>query len=138
MNRDSAEKPASAGKWILVIAGQPAMRDLLERFLQFDGHFVSTAADGKEGLEKARLLPIDLVVIDLDVPATAGLEIRAEFGSDQATARLPMLFVSSWLKPHDLQKSANAGADGFLTVPFSITDLHRMVNSLVGPAPKRS
>ncbi|HTB79562.1 MAG TPA: response regulator [Opitutaceae bacterium] len=129
----SQAEPAKA-KWILVIDDQPMIRDILERFLQMDGYFVSTAAGAAEGMDRARSLPIDLVVLDLDLPWSSGLTARAELRSDPALAHLPLLLISSRLSKRDLQKMATAGVDGFLTMPFSLAEVRETVSRLLGPA----
>lgn len=127
--------PSAAGKWILVVDDQAVMRDILERFLQAGGHFVSTAAGSEEGLAKAQLLPIDLVVLDLDMAASGGFQLAAKLKSDPATSCLPVLFIGARCKAEDLRRIAAAGTDGFLAVPFSFSDVRRMVNGLLGLPP---
>jgi adenylate cyclase len=132
MNDDVPVKKTPAPKWMLVIADQPTLRDILERFLQAAGHFVSTAADGLEGLDKARSLPIDLIVLDLDLTASGGFEVCAKLKSEAVTADIPVLFISTRLTVLDLSKLAVAGGDGFLAMPFSLAEVRQTVNRLLG------
>lgn len=124
---------AAAGKWILAVDDQPVMRDVLERFLQAAGHFVSTAADAGEALFKLRLLPIDLIVLDLDMPG--GVQLAANLKSDPATASRPLLLLSARHKLHEFRKLTVTKSDGFLSVPFSFGEVCRMAESLLGLAP---
>jgi len=128
--RDAAPKKK---KWVLVIDDQSTIRDVLDRFLRGGGYFVLTAADCEEGLGKARLLPVSLVILDVDLLGADGAALRAELKSDAATAHVPALLVSSKLPKRDLQKIADE-RDGILTMPFSLKDVLETVNRLIGPA----
>ncbi|HTQ31680.1 MAG TPA: response regulator [Opitutaceae bacterium] len=117
-----------AGKWILIVGDQPVLRDILERFFQAAGHFVSTAADSREGLAKAHMLPIDLIVLDLDMAGSFALAVKLK--NEPATARVPRLLISARLKPHDLAKIPGAEPDLFLSVPFSLADVRRLLKGM--------
>jgi len=120
-------------KWILVINHERTIRDVLERFLRVDGYSILTAAECDEGLHKARLLPVKLIVLDVDLPMSNGLTVYTRFKSDAVTAHLPLILVSSRLPMQELQKMA-AATDGFLTMPFSFTEVREAVSRLLGPA----
>jgi two-component system alkaline phosphatase synthesis response regulator PhoP len=128
-----SEGAAVNSKRVLVINHERTIRDVLERFLRVDGYSILTAAECDEGLNKARLLPVKLIVLDVDLPMSNGLTVYARFKSDAVTARLPLLLVSSRLPKDELQKMA-AGTDGFLTMPFSFTQVREAVSRLLGPA----
>ncbi|HXA14168.1 MAG TPA: response regulator, partial [Opitutaceae bacterium] len=121
-------------KQILVIDDQPLIRDLLGRFLQADGHRVITAVDGREGLAKARALPPDLILLDVDIPALNGFEVCATLKDEPATASVPVVFISARLSIHDRGRMEAAGAAGFLAKPFSLAQLRGVVGSLLGMA----
>lgn len=123
---------AGRKKSILVIDGQPTIRDVLDRFLRAGGYLVLTAADFEEGLTKARLLPVSLIVLDVDLLRSKAGEARAKLKSEAATAYVPVLLISSQLPKRDLQKIAD-GRDGVLTMPFSLTDVLETVNRMIGP-----
>jgi DNA-binding response OmpR family regulator len=128
MSDDAAVKR----KWILVISNEPTIRDIVDRFLRLDGHLVLTAADYEEGLGKARLLPVSLVVLDVDLQGPNGIALRTKLKNEAATVHLPVLLISSRLPQHDLQKMADS-TDGFLTTPFSLKEVLVTVNRLLGP-----
>ena len=129
-NDAMSEGPAAKTKWVLVINHERTIRDVLEQFLCVDGHFVLTAAECAEGLDKARLMPVSLVVLDVDLPMSNGMTIRDRFKSEAFTARLPLLLISSRLPKHELHKMA-AGTDGFLTMPFTFLEVRESVNRLL-------
>jgi CheY-like chemotaxis protein len=125
-------KEAGKGKQILVIDDDPMMRDLLLQFLQADGYRVITAADGREGLAQARSLQPDLVLLDISMPAPNGLEVCATLKREAATAQMPVLFISARLTAHDVEQMKAAGASGFLSKPFSLVEMRRAINLVLG------
>ena len=131
-NDAMSQGAAAKTKWVLVINHERTIRDVLERFLNVDGYSVLTAAECAEGLDKARLMPVSLVVLDVDLPMSNGVTVRDRFKSEAYTARLPLLLISSALPKHELQKMA-AGTDWFLTMPFSLKELLGTVSRMLGP-----
>lgn len=125
-------KANAASKWILVISGQPIIRDLLERFFQVDGHFVSTAAYGSEGLDKATILPVDLIVLDHELFLAD--TVRTRLKAEAATAHLPVLWIGNGHSRQDGQPPALAATDSHLTLPFSYSQMRETANRLLGLA----
>jgi CheY-like chemotaxis protein len=120
-----------AGKRILVIDDQPLIRDLLVQLLEADGHCVFTAANGGEGLASARTRPLDLVLLDVDMPALNGFQVCAELKNGAATAQVPVIFISARFSAHDLQQMAAVGAAGFLPKPFSLAEIRQAINRVL-------
>jgi CheY-like chemotaxis protein len=125
------EIPATA-KRILVIDDQLLIRDLLSHLLGADGHQVFTAPSGKEGLVLARVLPCDLILLDVDMPGLNGLEVCAELKRESETAHVPVLFISGRRSAQDLQQMTAVGAAGFLSKPFLLEQVRQTVNGILG------
>jgi PleD family two-component response regulator len=105
---DAMSKPMTGRKKsILVIVGQPTIRDVLDRFLRAGGYLVMTAADFEEGLSKVGLLPISLIVFGVDVLGSKAGEARARLKSETATAYVPVLLISSQLYSSPWWSSSN-------------------------------
>ena len=119
----------ASSKWILVVSEQSVIRDVVERFFKIDGHFVSTAVDGDEGLIRARSLPIDLVVLDSDLSLSS--TIRDQLKSDEPTAHLPVLWVGVQPSVRDFRPGAVTETDGLLTYPFSFAQMREAANHLL-------
>jgi DNA-binding response OmpR family regulator len=127
------EPPAtnfSASRRILVLSAEPVIRDLLERFLEIDGHQISVAADRSEGAAKA--LSVDLIVLDSDL-AESG-EVRAQFKADTATSHLPVLWVGTRRSKENFEPPAATGTDSVLPMPFTFSQISQAVSRLLGPA----
>lgn len=102
---------------ILIIDDTEHLRAVLELTLKFKGHAVETAADGREGLERARAAgPFDLIFCDIEMPVMNGIEFvkrfRAEFG-----AETPILMLTA--EGDELvAKALAAGATSYIAKPF--------------------
>ena len=118
---------------ILVVDDDPLIRRLIATTLEdVSGFDVLEAGDGQEALEVAgRELPA-IVFLDVEMPRLDGIEAcrRMREGSRTGQATIVMLTAAG---DHDVERRAGeAGADLFLTKPFSPLDLLRLVDRLSG------
>jgi len=105
---------------ILVIEDDCSLRYYLRATLQSFGYRVEDAAQGKEGARKtARLCP-DAVLLDLGLPDMDGLDLTAEL---RGWTKVPIIIVSARCKEEDKVRALDAGADDYLTKPFSSAEL---------------
>lgn len=102
---------------ILVIEDDPSVRTLLERGLAYEGYLVETAEDGERGLEAARDRPADLVLLDVMLPGMDGLEVLRRLRS--VSQDVPMILLTARDKPEHQVEGLEAGADDYVTKPFS-------------------
>jgi DNA-binding response OmpR family regulator len=102
---------------ILVIEDEQKMAKLLCQGLTEEGYHVLVAHDGKEGLDLARSPGLDLVVLDLMLPGIGGLVIAQTLR--QEGNRVPILILTARDGDDDIVRGLNAGADDYLTKPFS-------------------
>jgi putative two-component system response regulator len=131
------EKPkeiAATAKQILVIDDQHLIRDLLMQLLQADGHQVFVAASGREGLVLARVMPLDLILLDMNMPGLSGIEVCAELKREAETAHVPVIFISGRRNAQDMQQMTAVGAAGFLPKPFLFEQVHKTVNRVLAAA----
>jgi two-component system KDP operon response regulator KdpE len=122
----------SAGR-ILVIDDDPQIRRAMRATLTARDYEVSDARTGEEGLEKLRTSALDLVLLDINMPGMGGLEtcrlIRS--GSDVA---IIMLTVSNSEK--DKVNALDAGADDYITKPFSMPELLARIRAALRRMPQ--
>ena len=130
---NSSKKANPESKWILVVDNKPVIKDIFERFLWRDDFYVLMAANCDEAIDQARLMPVSLIVLNVDLPGSQGVPVRAKLKHEAVTARLPLLLISLELPKHDLQTMAD-GRDGFLSMPFSAAEVREVVSRLLGPA----
>jgi two-component system, OmpR family, response regulator MprA len=114
---------------ILVIEDEERIRQFLKRGLTYEKYSVDTAIDGQEGLDKARDNPPDLVLLDVMLPGIDGLEVcrRLRAASDD----VPILMLTAKESIEDRVAGLNAGADDYLTKPFSFDELLARVRALL-------
>ena len=97
---------------ILVIEDSRVLQAGIKRELTKAGHQVSISSDGQAGLDAARTLLPDLVVLDMMLPTLAGTEILAALKGDPATSGIPV-FVLTGLAQRNQEKLMHAGAAGY-------------------------
>ena len=106
---------------VLLIEDDPRIREIVERGLGARGFVVSSAPDGEAGLELAGKLDVDLVLLDLLLPGKSGLKVLEELRSMRP--RLPVIAVTALDDQGSKVGGLDAGADDYVTKPFSVEEL---------------
>ena len=103
--------------WILVVEDEPSMREALRQGLEEENHTVTVAADGIEGIHAAETLNLDAILLDVMMPGMSGIDLvrRLRAGGRQT----PVLLLTARDAAHDVVRGLDAGADDYLTKPFS-------------------
>jgi len=125
----------SAGRQsVLVVDDDPFIRKLiattLEDVAEVDLH---EAADGLEAIEVARAEQPTLVFLDVDMPALDGIDACRRMREDPTTKRSTIVMLTAAHGDSVERRAEEAGADLFLTKPFSPLDLLRLVDRLSAP-----
>jgi two-component system phosphate regulon response regulator PhoB len=123
---------------VLVVDDQPDLRNLLKVSLSLAGHEVSLAADGRRGLDMARELRPEVVVLDVMMPGLDGWSVLASLKSDPepAVASIPVLMLTARTEDLDMIRGGIEGAVRYLTKPFAIDDLRDAVAGAVADGPE--
>jgi DNA-binding response OmpR family regulator len=106
---------------ILLIEDDPRICEIVERGLAMRGFVVSSASDGTTGLELARKLTVDCVILDLVLPDRPGLQVLEDLRT--ARPQLPVIVLTALADVPSRVGGLDAGADDYLTKPFSIEEL---------------
>ena len=106
---------------VLLIEDDARIREIVERGLGSRGLVVTSAPDGPTGLDLARKLEVDLVLLDLMLPGMSGLEVLEELR--MAKPRLPVVALTALDDTSSKVAGLDAGADDYLTKPFSLDEL---------------
>ena len=114
---------------ILVVEDDKKVASFLERGLREDGYSVDVAHDGSEGSLKAHVHDYDLLILDVMLPGKTGFEILAELRRRQSS--VPVLLLTARDASEDIVRGLDAGADDYLTKPFSFEVLLARVRALV-------
>lgn len=115
---------------VLIIDDNNGMRAYLRSILK-DRYNVSEAADGRQGLEKARREAPKLIVCDVMMPVMDGLEFTRQLKEDIATSHIPVVLLTARSLPEQREKGYETGADSYLTKPFSGQVLLSRIDNLL-------
>ena len=108
------------GVRILIVDDEKAIRRTLRASLASRGYIVTEAATGTEALEKSVSSHPDVIILDLGLPDIDGSEVIGEI---RKRAKTPIIILSVRDEIADKVAALDAGADDYLTKPFSITEL---------------
>jgi DNA-binding response OmpR family regulator len=116
---------------VLVVEDDPVILRLLEVNFELEGFTVLLAHDGAEGIEMARTHRPDVIVSDIMMPHTSGLELVETLKVDVDTKAIPIILLSAKAQTSDLKTGMDVGADDYVTKPFEPLDLVERVNLLL-------
>jgi DNA-binding response OmpR family regulator len=116
---------------VLVVDDDPVILKLLEVNFEMEGFSVVRAADGAEGLERAREVLPDIVILDVMMPRMTGYEVAKALREDEGTAHIPIIFVTARAQSSDVERGMDLGVDDYVTKPFDPLDLIARVNVLL-------
>lgn len=116
---------------VLVVEDSPGIQRLIEVCLRPLGVEMSTADDGPAGLEAARRIRPDLLVLDIGLPQMDGWEVLRNLRADDDTAALPVLVLTAHAEEESRRRATDGGADGFVTKPFQPDDFRTEVRRLL-------
>ena len=105
----------------------PGVRGLVRVVLTGAGHEVAVAADGQEVWDGLHRHPPDVLVLDVRMPGPNGLELLDRVRADPHLGTLPVVMLSARAAPHEVLEGLAAGADRYITKPFSPDDLLQAV-----------
>jgi two-component system phosphate regulon response regulator PhoB len=116
---------------ILVIEDEVDIADLIMFNLQRAGYEVLKAHDGISGTNMAMEQRPDLIVLDLMLPGRDGYSVFREIRRDTRTTRIPVIMLTARAQTEDRIQGLEAGADDYLTKPFSPKELVLRVNAIL-------
>ena len=117
---------------ILYIEDHPAQRDIMAQMLELSGYEVAVAADGVDGVERARSWSPDLILMDLRMPRMDGFEAIRELRKDPNTADIPIIAISAWASAKHKERAMDAGANEHFTKPVDLARLLETINRFLG------
>jgi len=119
---------------VLLIEDSADAAESLKEALELNGHSVEIARTGFEGLDKARAWRPDVVLCDIGLPGIDGFEVARRMRADPALRNAPLVALSGYAGPEDLERSRDAGFLRHLAKPPDLQVLERTLYEARGPA----
>ena len=118
--------------YILVIDDNAVIRDVIKFTLQYR-HSVTTATNGKEGIELAEASHFDLIITDIKMPEMNGIDFVKQIRKNESYATTPILMLTATLEENleMLNESKAAGASGWMLKPFEPGKLLETIDELL-------
>jgi two-component system cell cycle response regulator DivK len=118
-------------KRILVVEDNTLNFKLVRDVLEYAGYEVVGASSGEEGLQLAKDLPPDLVLMDLQLPGIDGTETMLRLRQGVIAAEVPVVALSALAMHQDHESAQIAGFDGYLNKPISVRSFPQQVASFL-------
>jgi twitching motility two-component system response regulator PilH len=104
-------------KTVLIIDDSPTERHILSQLLLSGGYEVSTAENGEEGIERARQIKPDLILMDVVMPGTNGFQATRALSRDETTKSIPVIICTTKTQETDKVWGMRQGAQDYVTKP---------------------
>lgn len=116
-------------KKILAVEDEVSMQILLVHILESNGYDVTVAADSRIALELLKVITFDIVCTDIMLPFMNGIELCREIRKEYPHTFV--IVISSQSQKSELERAFEAGAHGYITKPFDVDSLLKLLNSVV-------
>jgi len=116
---------------VLLVEDNDMNRDMLSRRLARRGYEVLIAVDGQQGIDEARRLSPDLVLMDMSLPVKDGWTATAELKADPATRSIPVIGLTAHAMAGDRERAIEAGCDDYDTKPVELDRLLGKIEKLL-------
>jgi twitching motility two-component system response regulator PilH len=117
---------------ILVVDDSPTEIHVFKTMLEKHGHSVSTAQSGEEGVERAKEVKPDLILMDVVMPGLNGFQATRQLGNDASTSHIPVIVVTTKDQETDKVWAMRQGAKDYIVKPAKEQDLIERINSILG------
>jgi len=114
---------------VLIIEDEPAILKGLKDNLEEEGYKVSSASDGKKGLEKAIKENVDIILLDVMLPGMNGFDVCKAIKSKKLT--VPIVMLTAKAKEADKIMGLELGADDYVTKPFGVDELLARIKAVL-------
>ena len=106
---------------LLIVEDEARMVDLLRKGLSEEGHTVTCASDGAEGLALAKDYEFDVIILDVMMPRLSGYDLARRLRAEKIPT--PILMLTARDSVPDIVRGLDLGADDYMTKPFSFDEL---------------
>src|SRR5690606_1724282 len=116
---------------VLVVEDEPAIQELIAVNLGFAGHKVLRADDAEQAQTLISAELPDLVLLDWMLPGASGLALARKLRADERTRSIPLIMLTARSDEHDKVEGLEAGADDYITKPFSPKELMARIKAVL-------
>ncbi len=116
---------------LLLVEDHEELWDFLSRRLQRRGFEVVVATDGQQGLDKARELMPDVMLLDMNLPIVDGWTVARTLKDDPATAGIPIIALTAHAMSGDRQKAIDVGCNDYHAKPVVFATLLTQIENLM-------
>ena len=121
-------------KKVLLIEDDMALRENTAELLELSNYEVTTAPNGRIGIDLAIANPPQIVVCDIMMPEVDGYGVLEALSSNPSTSHIPFIFLSAKTEHKEIRKGMDMGADDYLTKPFEEEELISAIESRIAKA----
>lgn len=114
-------------KRVLIIDDDSEFADILSDILEANDYTVFVASDGVQAIEKTKEEPVDLILMDIQMPVLSGFWFCDVFKKKAETKDIPIIMISGLSDKDNAKKARELGACAFLKKPFQAEELFSMI-----------
>ncbi|GGN05380.1 DNA-binding response OmpR family regulator [Actinoplanes campanulatus] len=122
---------------VLVAEDDADIRDLVAFKLEQAGLEVLSVGDGQAAVETAQARHPELAVLDVSMPGLSGIDVCRMLRADPATAGTVIIMITARVQEQDVEGGFGAGADDYVTKPFSPRELVSRIQELLARAERQ-
>lgn len=117
---------------ILVVDDSPTEIHVFKTMLEKNGFEVTTAQSGEEGIERAKQVKPDLILMDVVMPGLNGFQATRQLGNDADTSNIPVIIVTTKDQETDKVWAMRQGAKDYVVKPAKEADLMGRIKAILG------
>lgn len=119
------------GKKILSVDDSPSVRKLVQFTLKSKGYEVTSAENGLEALNLMADMSFDAIILDINMPKMDGLQFLKKIRSENISASIPVVMLTTEGQDEDKNKSLELGASAYIVKPFKPTELLKLMDEVL-------
>ena len=119
-------------KRVLLVEDHPELRKMVANALRRLGYELLEAADGQTGISLASTERPDIVLLNLSLPGSSGVQVAKQLKGDSKTSHIPIVACSGWDNEKIIKESLKAGIVEYLTKPVSTKTIEEVIKKHVG------